>query len=599
MFTNPVTISAALIALLVALLLSGGATGTARAQTPNPTPTPSVEVFVDRTDMTTMDVLTLTLKIEGVPNVSPPPPPPSVIGLVLIGRRNVAKSSFVNGVMVSQFEFQFKYRAARTGKIEIQPRKVVIGGDVYVTDPIEINVTPAPIPSGAQLPTLTQPSSLAGQDLFMEADVDNPSPYIGEQIVHAIRYYSTTNTSGPVLDPPDYAGFWNPEETLEGGDVVTAAGRRYNVIETRTILFPTLAGSITIEPTTATGVSGIPSAGRVNLATRQIALNVKPLPPNDPGSFTGAVGKYRVEAGIDTREVSVGEPIVLTVEISGQGNIELLPAPKWPEIPGWRAFDNDVSFTESVVDDKMQGTKTFKRMLVPDAPGSYDLPPIEYAYFDPDLEEYVEVTAASFTVEAIDAPGAGPADSPAAAATVAEEPEPDIRYIKPVPGSMRRGGDSPVSGVAFRALWIAPLAALAALIAWLLLARRVGAFSGIGGRRDDEPGAGELALAQLAQLAKTEPGASSADAAGLALRAYLSAALNAPTGGLTAAAIADRLTARGVSSDTAEALSRTLAGIDEMRFSPRARNESEESGESGEVGREVAELVRRLDEELG
>ena len=582
---------AALVAL-AALLLYGGAAQTARAQTPSRTP--NVEVSVDRTDMTTADALTLTLTIEGIPDISPPPPPPSVVGLVLIGRNTIARRSFDNGVMVTRFDFKFIYRPARTGKIEIEPLKVVIGSDVYVTDPIEVNVTAAPIPNAAQLPTLIQPSILAGQDLFVEADVDDSSPYIGEQIIHTIRYYSTTPTSRPVYDLPDYAGFWNPDETMLGEDVVSAAGRRYNIKETRTILFPTLAGKITIEPTTVTALSGIPSSERVRLATRQLTLNVRPLPPDDPSAFTGAVGAYSIEGDLDAGAVSVGEPVMLTVTISGEGNVELLPAPDWPEIPGWRAFDNDTSFTASVVDGKMQGSKTFKRMLVPDASGNYELPPIEYAYFDPDIEEYVTVNTRPFSVEALATPG-GDATDPTgvAAASIAEEEEPDIRYIKPAPEFMRRGGDSPVSGAAFRALWLAPVAAFAAVMAWLLLAGRMGHLSAIGRRRgskrDDEPGAGELALARLAAI---EPGASPADVASLALHGYLSAALNSPTSGLTAGTIARRLSERGVSSETTELLTQTLSRIDEMRFSPRSRDEPDE------VGRIVAELVRRLDEEI-
>ncbi len=586
---------AALVAL-AALLLYGGVAQTALAQTPGQTPsrTPKVEASVDRTDMTTADVLTLTLTMEGIPDISPPPPPPSVVGLVLIGRNTIARRSFDNGVMVTRFEFKFAYRPARTGKIEIEPLKVVIGSDVYVTDPIEVNVTAAPIPNAAQLPTLIQPSILAGQDLFVEADVDDSSPYIGEQIIHTIRYYSTTPTSRPVYDLPDYAGFWNPDETMLGEDVVSAGGRRYNVKETRTILFPTLAGNITIEPTTVTALSGIPSSERVRLATRQLTLNVRPLPPDDPSAFTGAVGAYIIEGDIDTDTVSVGEPVMLTVTISGEGNVELLSAPDWPEIPGWRAFDNDTSFTASVVDGKMQGSKTFTRMLVPDASGNYELPPIEYAYFDPDIEEYVTVSTRPFSVEALAAPG-GDATDPlgAAAASVAEEAEPDIRYIKPAPEFMRQGGDSPVSGVAFRALWLAPVAAFAVVAAWLLLAGRMGHFSAIGrkrgSKRDNEQGPGELALARLAAI---EPGASLADVADLALHGYLSAALNSPTSGLTAGAISRQLTERGVSSETTELLTQTLSRIDEMRFSPRAEDQSDE------VGRDVAELVRRLDEEL-
>ena len=446
-----------------------------------------MDVSVDRTDMTVMDVLTLTLTIEGVPDVSPPPPPPAIIGLVLVGTNTTARRSFVNGAMVAEFRFKFMYQPARTGKIEIDPIKVVIGNDVYVADPMEINVTAAPMPSAA-LPAFTQPSSLAGQDLFVEADVDDPTPYIGQQIVHSIRYYATTNTSRPIYDLPDYAGFWNPNETLYGEDVVSAAGRRYHVSETRTILFPTLAGNMTIEPTTVTALSPVPSAGRMNLATRQITMNVKPLPPNDPSAFTGAVGKYGVSADIDADSVSVGEPIALTVTISGEGNVEMLPAPTGAKYRVGAPLITTFRSRRRCRTARLRVPKTFKRMLVPETPGSYDLPPIEYAYFDPESAKYVTVSTSSFSVEALAAPGAETLDP--ASATVSEEPEPDIRYIKPAPQSMKRSGDSLASGAAFRALWLTPFVALAALMAWWALARR----ARTDGGRGDEPGAGELAL---------------------------------------------------------------------------------------------------------
>ena len=584
MVKTPVRICAALVAL-AALALSVGIVDTARAQAPDRTP--NVEVSVDRTDMTTADVLTLTIKVEGIPNVSPPPTPPAVPGLRLVGQESKAEHNYSSGTLVTKFQFRFMYRPVRTGAIEIDAQAVVIESKVYVTDPIEINVTAAAMPNSAQLPAMSQPSSLSGQDLFLEAEVDNDTPYIGEQIIHTIRYYSTSNTNRPIYDLPDYAGFWNPNKTILGEGAVSSFGRRYNVKETRTILFPTLAGSITIEPTTVTAQSGFPSSPRVELATRQVELNVRQLPPNDPSAFTGAVGRYDIAGSVDVATVPVGEPVVLTVTVSGEGNAELLPAPAWPEIPGWRSFDNDTTFTASVSDGKMVGSKTFKRMLVPDISGVYDLPPVEYAYFDPESEEYVTVATQPFRVEAVAAPGAEPNElSEPADGSVAEEA--DIRYIKPAPASMRQGGDTLVSSGAFRALWLAPVAAFVGVVVWLVAARRMGTLRW----REDEPGAGELALARLADI---EPGASSADAADLALHGYLTAALSSPTCGLTAAAIGERLAERGVSAETTELLRETLAKIDEMRFSPRAR---EESDKVGEVSRDVAEIVRQLDEEL-
>ena len=42
----------------------------------------------------------------------------------------------------------------------------------------------------------------------------------------------------------------------------------------------------------------------------------------------------------------------------------------------------------SVAEDILTGTKTFRRILIPQRPGSYTIPPVHYSYFDPQLGVY-------------------------------------------------------------------------------------------------------------------------------------------------------------------------------------------------------------------
>ena len=554
------------------------------AATPVHAQTPSVTASVDRTNLTMSDVLTVTLKIEGISNVHPLPQAPVVSGLVLVGNERRSSQSFVQGVLTAHFEFKFRYQPARTGAIVIDPINVILDNVVHVTKPITVNVT-----GGSQTPqqsatNSTQPSQLLGQDFFAEAEVDDQTPYIGQQIAYTLRFYSANVFSRPIYDAPDFAGFWNPGKSSEQEGVANIAGRNYDVTEIDTILFPTLAGDLAIEPTNVSVRGGLLGSQVTEYPTRQIDLKVRPLPPDEPDAFTGAVGRFNIEGKVDTDTVELGEPVTLTLTVSGEGNMETLPAPSWPDFPGWRSLDNDAPYQMSIVDGKVQGVRKFERVLIPNLSGSHDLPHIEYAYFDPYLEEYVTLATQSFRVEVLSDPGSTAADPPE---SIEEEVEPtlDIRYIKPAPISLGLPGRPFTYNGLFWTLWLTPLAGSLAVATWLVFTRR----------RSTSITDGEYTRARetaLAQLATVGPGASAGDAAGLALHNYLEVRFGLPTGGLRVEEIAGLLNQHSVDSDTTDQLVSLLNRLAEMRFAPY------ELTDSGDVAREVEQIVQRLDEEL-
>ena len=181
-------------------------------------------------------------------------------------------------------------------------------------------------------------------------------------------------------------------------------------------------------------------------------------------------------------------------------------------------------------------------------------------------------------------PNSAPVE-PLASSEDEEEPTLDIRYIKPVPGSLGRAERPFTTSNVFWGLWLTPLAAIVAVGAWVLYTRRRAIPSEAGGPSR----ARETVLARLATI---EQGASAADAASAALHGYLDARLAVATAGLPAEDISRMLEESGVTPDTCGSLVSLLDRLAEMRF---ARYET--SGNE-EVGRDVGEIVRKLDEEL-
>lgn len=565
----------------VAALVAGLAATQAHAQTP------SVSASVDRTNLTLSDVLTLTLRIEGISNVHPLPQAPVIDGLVLVGSERTSHQTFVQGALTAHFEFKFRYQPLRTGSIEISPINVILDKVVHITKAITVNVTGGTGTQTSQLQTgpLPQPTELVGQDFFAESEVDDENPYIGQQITYTLRFYSASGFARPIYDAPDFAGFWNPGKSSEEESLATVAGRSYTVTEATTILFPTLAGDLQIEPTNVSIRGGLLGSNVTEYPTRQIDVKVRPLPPNEPDAFTGAVGRYAITADLDKQSVDVGEPVTLTLTVSGEGHIESLPAPSWPEVPGWRAFDNDAPYQMSIVDGKVQGARKFERIFIPSAAGSAEFPPVEYAYFDPFIGEYATLTSQSLNIEVLPDPSSPEVEPLAESVEDSAAEVQDIRYIKPVPGSLGRPENPLTSHGAFWLLWLTPLAGIAVVAALVVYGRR----------HTTEATAVETsgaARAVLDRLATVETGASAADVASLALHGYLEIRLGRATSGLSAAETAELLSQRGANPSTSQNVLDLLNRIAEMRFS------SHEVEGVEEVAQDVAKMVQRLEQEL-
>ena len=128
------------------------------------------------------------------------------------------------------------------------------------------------------------------------------------------------------------------------------------------------------------------------LDTPPVRILVRPLP--DAGrrrGFTGAIGKFDLgQPQPSANEVQVGDPLTLTVTISGTGNLEAISPPLLDGGSGWQSF----SPTSDVDRDALtgRGTKTFTYTLIAKSGETRSVPAIPFSYFDPEKKEYVDLT---------------------------------------------------------------------------------------------------------------------------------------------------------------------------------------------------------------
>ena len=451
-----------------------------------------------------------------------------------------------------------------------------IDGQTYQSAPISIQVSQGTgVPStqpGAPLQTLL-PSGLLGEsDHFLEASVDNTTPYVGEQIAYTVRYYEAVDAllmpsffgGQPAYAAPSFTGFWSEGETVQRSYRTTAGGRTYEVAELRTVLFPTAAGALTLEPADVTLPNSVFQRGGV-VQSDPVTVNVQALPAGAPADFSGAVGRYAVRAEVDTTATDTDNPVTLQLAVIGQGNVSTTGDPTLPEMEGWRVFPGQAEVSTSAKDGLVYGQRLYKHVLAPVKTGVLTIPAIAYSYFDPTEGTYQMVTTEALTVDVTQgtaplAPAATENELPAVEGAAAST----TLALKSLESTISRPSLPMTAQPWYWLLWLMPLAALSGGFVW----QRRQAYRLHNAATIRSTRAGRTARKALARARKLGDAAAKSDAAQLILVGYLSAKLQQPVAGLTWQEIAGQLAACGVETDLIQRTLETWHEVEAIRFAP-------------------------------
>ncbi len=137
-----------------------------------------------------------------------------------------------------------------------------------------------------------------------------------------------------------------------------------------------------------------------------------------PEDFRGAVGQLEMSVEALATTGKVGEPIELTWQVSGTGNLKNLRMDGIAEGEGYSVYPPESEFTPSVR-SQTKGTVRFTQLIVPREPGALQLPDLQLSYLDPDDGTYhtlaetlqpISVSPAADAVSAVVPPAADARD---------------------------------------------------------------------------------------------------------------------------------------------------------------------------------------------
>jgi len=552
-----------------------------------------VTAEVDKNELAVGEDLTLRVRIDGSLNPQQPAIP-EFDGLRPMGPPSIQRQTWIRGGTSGYtFSYLYQFVATKVGTITIDPISITISGQTYRTEPIKVEVFQG---LGVSTPVAGQGQGAPSADgsMFVTAYVDDDTPYLGQQITYTFKFYrrsalfpSFGRYGQPRFAPPGFSGFWKIQEPGQDEYTETIGSNRYQVVELTTVLFPTVVGTLVIEPAGLTVPIDFFEAPNY-LEAEPIVVEVLPLPAGAPAGFTGAVGKFNVSADVDDTDGKVNEPVQLTVRVVGEGNIDSLPDPAWPDFDDWRVFESPSDTSSRLIDGRLVGTRTYQSVLVPQKAGLLTVPEIGYAYYDPSIDEYVEAASQPIVMSIAEGDGMSPLPPLPGDGTAVERAGSDVRHIKPVPSSLHESGGGLTGTAVYWAVWGVPLLAIAGAVAWRR--RQTASESGIAAARKRNA----LPAARSALAVAGESGADPRVAVADILLEYLAARLDVSVTGLTHEALDKWLQGLGVPLDLAVQVEGVLGAAEMAKYAP----EIGDSLAATEHFERTAKLLSDLDEAI-
>lgn len=331
-------------------------------------------------------------------------------------------SSWVNGQSKSETTVTYTYvlLAKNEGTFNIPPATIKVNNSNYTSNALVVKVLPQDKANDAAQSNASSPTSgVSDKDIFVSMQVSKRSVYEQEGLLVTFKLYSKdaqVSLSGPGVKFPEFEGFLAQEIELPTDKQWTMenynGSNYYTVILKQTVLYPQRSGNITIEAGKFDARVRVRTQQRVRsffddffdtyqdinktLTTPPVTIDVKPLPSGKPASFANAVGDYKMSASINSNNVKTNEAVTVKVSISGTGNIRLL---KNPEV----TFPNDFDIYDPKVENNtrtttagVNGSKTIEYMAIPRYAGDFEIPAVQFSYFDTKTGTYKTLSSETF-----------------------------------------------------------------------------------------------------------------------------------------------------------------------------------------------------------
>lgn len=557
-------------------------------------------------------------------------------GLVeLYGPSQSSSSSYsiVNGRTTSSSTITFTYTVTsdKAGTFTLPVASVVSDGKTYKSSAKSITVLPAGSGGGSQggnggnanaqgrsnsnstrMHTSEVGERISGKDIFIAVTASKKRVYEQEAVLLTYKLYTLVNVSEMSGKMPELDGFHVQQLNREQQPQLKMEhynGKNYGtVIWCQYVVFPQHSGQLTIpeikfdatiiqqdrsvDPFEAFfgGGSMMREVHKAVIAPA-VTLNVDALPTPKPANFSGAVGKFTLTSSLTPLELKANDATTMRVTVKGTGNMKLMKAPEvqWPK--DFEKYDPKMEDKTSIGASGSTGTVLFDFIAVPRHQGKYDVPAVEFCYFDPDAKSYKTIRGEAFSMDVAKGKE-GPRTDNGLSKEEIELLNNDIHYIKTGDVSYQTGSSSFFNSNRYWLVYVLSLLMFAILV---FLFRHQAAVNADTARKRGK-GASKVAAKRLKAanklLAQNDANAFYEETM-KALWGYISDKENIPLSELNKDNVRERLTSCQVAPELIDAFLATLDSCEFARFAPGDPAENMEK-----IYASAEDVINRMENDL-
>ena len=510
---------------------------------------------------------------------------------VLIGPNRSMQSSYqmINGHTSQSSSITYTYIVAATkgGSYTIPAAHVVVDGKKIASNALTIKVIgstgsnsrPYNDDEGEEVREMG--SRISGSDLFIKVSANKKRVFEQEPILLTYKVYTLVQLSQLRGDMPDLKSFYTQEVDLpqqKSFSLETVNGRPYRTCTwSQYVMFPQTTGKLQIPAITFEGVviqqnrnvdpfeaffnggSGYVEVKK-KIEAPGIEIQVDPLPQR-PATFSGGVGKFNISAQLDKTETKANDPITLRIIVSGTGNLKLIKQPIINLPKDFDKYEPKVTEQTKLTTAGIEGSKIYDVLIVPRHQGKYEIPPVEFTYFDTSTKRYETVKTEAFQLDVAKGSGASSVSDFSGQEDL-QELNKDIRYIKTGDANQHLTGDFFFGSITY---WIS-IAVLVLVFITLFVIFRQRAIdnanvAAMRGKKANKVATKRLKLAARL-MTENKPG-EFYDEVLRALWGYVGDKLNIPVAQLSHDNISSKLAERGVHQSI---IDKFIGALDECEF---------------------------------
>ena len=543
---------------------------------------------------------------------------------VLIGPNRSMQSSYqmINGHTSSTSSITYTYIVAATknGTYTIPPAHVVVNGKSIASNAIKIQVSGTPQSGSSARQRQNDDdggemrdagSHISGSDLFIKVTANKKRIHEQEPVLLTYKVYTLVQLTQLRGDMPDLKSFYTQEVDLpqqKNFTIENVNGRPYRTCTwSQYVMFPQMTGKLQIPSITFEGIviqqnrnvdpfeaffNG--GSGYVEVKKKIVApgieIQVDPLPTR-PANFSGGVGQFNVSAQLNKTETKANDPISMRIIVSGTGNLKLIKQPIVNIPKDFDKYDPKITDQTKLTANGLEGSKIYDILIVPRHQGKYEIPPVEFTYFNTATNKYETAKSEGFTLDVAKGSGAGTVSDFSGQEDL-QELNKDIRYIKTGPADVQGLDDFFFGSVAY---WVS-LAVLALIFISLFVIFRQRAIDNANVTKMRGKKANKVATKRLkkaSKLMKDNKPSEFYDEVLRALWGYVGDKLSMPVEQLSHDNISQRLAERQVDEST---IAQFIEALDECEFERYAPGDPK--GNMNKVYEKAMTAIERIEDAM-